>query len=66
MERIDKSIRPMFVVVDRDGMVFSGMKDGYYDWSHNWVNAKPLYKENTEKLLAENPGAELMKESDIL
>lgn len=56
----------MFVVVDRDGMVFSGMKDGYYDWSHNWVNAKPLYKENTEKLLAENPGAELMKESDIL
>jgi len=68
MKRKYKKSKPdaaMFVVVNKDGMVFAGLRGGHYFWSNNWSEAKPLYKENTIMLLQENKGAELIKEKDF-
>ena len=57
---------PMYVVINRDGEVFTGLKGGYTQWSGNWFEAKPLHVENTTRLLEENIGTELINEEELL
>jgi hypothetical protein len=56
----------MYVVINREGEVFTGLKGGYTQWSGNWFEAKPLHVENTTRLLEENIGAELINEEELL
>jgi hypothetical protein len=56
----------MYVVINRDGEVFTGLKGGYTQWSGNWFEAKPLHVENTTRLLEENIGTELINEEELL
>jgi hypothetical protein len=56
---------PMFVIINREGEVYTGLIRGYTQWSYNWQQAKPLYVENTSILLEENRGAELINEEEI-
>jgi hypothetical protein len=53
-----------FVVVNKNGQVFTGLKGGYPDYSDDWSEAKPLFINNTELLLREY-GTELIKESEL-
>ena len=53
----------MYVVVNKHGEVFTGLIKGSI---HDWSQAKPLFKENTSRLLEENFGAELVKEEEII
>jgi hypothetical protein len=56
----------MYVVINREGEVFTGLKGGYIQWSYNWLEAKPLHKENTTWLLEFNSEAELINEEELL
>ena len=56
----------MYVVINKEGEVFTGLLGGYTQWSYNWVEAKPLQKENTSWLLKHNLGAELIKEEELI
>jgi hypothetical protein len=56
----------MYVVINREGEVFTGLIRGYTQWSYDWKSAKPLHVENTTRLLEENIGAELIKEEEII
>jgi hypothetical protein len=60
------SKNPMYVVINREGEVFTGLIKGYTQWSYDWKQAKSLYVENTSRLLEENIGAELIKEEEII
>ena len=60
------SKNPMYVVINREGEVYTGLIRGYTQWSYNWKQAKPLYVENTTLLLEENRGAELINEEEII
>jgi len=60
-----KPIQPeTFVVVNRDGQAFIGLKGGYPVYSDDWSEAKPLHKDNTYHLLREN-GTELLNTSEL-
>jgi hypothetical protein len=59
------SKNPMYVVINREGEVYTGLIKGYTQWSYDWKQAKPLYVENTSILLEENRGAELINEEEI-
>jgi hypothetical protein len=61
-----KPFPQMYVILNKYGQVFTGMKKGYIQWSDNWLEAKPLFKENTTLLLQENKGAELIKEEELI
>jgi hypothetical protein len=65
MKRKPLPHRPEFVIVNKQGQVFSGMKQGYYDWSDDWLQAKPLYRENTQYVLEEHPHSELIDLKDF-
>jgi len=56
----------MYVVVNKQGQVFAGMRYGYFRWSNDWKQAKPLYEDNTQKLFQEYSNLELVKEEEIL
>ena len=56
----------MFVIINREGEVYTGLLNGYTQWSYDWKQAKPLHVENTTRLLEENMGAELIKEEEII
>lgn len=56
----------MYVVINKHGEVFAGLRRGHYTWSDDWSKAKPLYKENTTLLLEENKHSEIIKETDLL
>lgn len=56
----------MYVVVNKEGEVFAGFYEGNVQWSYNWATSKPLFKENTSWLLELHPGAELIKEEEII
>jgi hypothetical protein len=60
------SKNPMYVVINREGEVYTGLIKGYTQWSYDWKQAKPLYVENTSILLEENRGAELINEEEII
>jgi hypothetical protein len=60
------SKNPMYVVINREGEVYTGLIRGYTQWSYDWKQAKPLYVENTTLLLEENMGAELINEKEII
>tara|TARA_S200002703_G_scaffold65203_1_gene56307 strand:- start:2537 stop:2740 length:204 start_codon:yes stop_codon:yes gene_type:complete len=64
--RYRKSPSPstMYVVINQDGEVFTGLRGGYPCYSSNWSEAKPLNKLNTSFLLREK-GTELIKESEL-
>ena len=64
-----KKSRPfsqMYVLINKEGEIYAGLKRGYIQWSDNWLEAKPLFKENTAWLLEFNPGAELIKEEELI
>jgi hypothetical protein len=65
MKRKPLPYRTEFVIVNKRGQVFSGMKQGYYDWSDDWSQAKPLYRENTQYVLEEHPQSELIDLKDF-
>ena len=54
----------MYVVINQDGEVFTGLKGGYPVYSNDWSQAKPLFITNTTHLLKEK-GTELIKESEL-
>ena len=56
----------MFVIINREGEVYTGLLNGYTQWSYDWKQAKPLHVENTTRLLEENMGAELINEEEII
>jgi len=56
--------RDKYVVLNRDGGVFIGLRGGYPQYSYDWDKAKPLHIENTSYLLKEK-GTELIKETEL-
>jgi len=54
----------MYVVLNQDGEVFTGIKGGKFQYSSNWSEAKPLGIDHTGYLLREK-GNELIKETEI-
>ena len=56
----------MFVIINREGEVYTGLLNGYTQWSYDWKQAKSLHVENTTRLLEENIGAELINEEEII
>jgi hypothetical protein len=54
----------MYVIINQNGEVFTGLKKGYPEYSWDWSQAKPLFIENTKYLLRET-GTELIKESEL-
>ncbi len=54
----------MYVVINQNREVFTGLRKGYPDYSYDWSQAKPLFIENTKYLLREQ-GTELIKESEL-
>jgi len=54
----------MYVVLNQDGEVFTGIKRGKFQYSSNWSEAKPLGIDHTGYLLREK-GNELIKETEI-
>ena len=55
----------MYVVINKEGEVYTGLIRGDINWSYNWSEAKPLFKESTTWLLKHNPGAELINEKEL-
>ena len=55
----------MYVVINKEGEVYTGLKQGNAQWSYDWSEAKPLFKQSTSWLLRYNPGAEMVKEEEI-
>jgi len=55
----------MYVVINKEGEVYTGLIRGNINWSYNWSEAKPLFKESTTWLLKHNPGAELINEKEL-
>ena len=48
MKKRSKYIAPeRYVVVNQDGAVFTGLKGGEFQYSHDWSEAKPLDLSNT-------------------
>jgi len=56
----------MYVVINKEGEVYTGLYGGDTQWSYDWFEAKPLQKENTSWLLRHNPGAEIIKEEELI
>ena len=54
----------MYVVLNQDGEVFTGIKRGKFQYSSDWSEAKPLGIDHTGYLLREK-GNELIKETEI-
>lgn len=53
-----------YVVMNQDGEVFSGILGGQFQYSENWLEAKPLPLSNTMMLMTD-PKNELIKESEL-
>ena len=67
MKRAYRKSQPhdqMYVVINKHGEVYAGMIQGDLQWSYDWSQAKPLYKNNTERL-CEVGKYELIKEEEI-
>jgi len=65
MKKRSKYIAPeRYVVVNQDGAVFTGLKGGEFQYSHDWSEVKPLDLSNTYYLMREK-GNELIKESEL-
>ena len=56
----------MYVVINKHEEVFAGFLRGQIQWSHDWFEAKPLFIQNTTRLLQEHFGAEVIKEEELL
>lgn len=54
-----------YIVVNKEGETYAGMLQGSPCWTLDWNQAKHLKKENTQKLLIHNLGAELIEEKDL-
>ena len=50
-----------YLIVNREGEAYAGMVRGSLVWTHIWAQGKLLYKENTARILALNPGTELLE-----
>ena len=51
-----------FIVLNQNGQVFAGLKEGYPNYSDDWSEAEPLSINNTAILLREK-GTELISEN---
>jgi hypothetical protein len=51
----------MYLVVNGNDEVYSGMKYGFLTWSFDWNEGKPLHKENTNKLMNIYPNTQLLE-----
>jgi len=56
---------PRFVVIDEDGLIFTGLSKGEPQWSWDWEKAKPLIKENTRCLLTYFKNTKLINYKDL-
>ena len=63
MRRV-KQIEQRYVVMNQDGEVFSGILGGQFQYSEDWLKAKPLPLDNTTMLMTE-PGNELVEEEEL-
>jgi hypothetical protein len=63
--RKSKPYPQMYVVMNKDGEVFTGLLKGNISWSYDWSEAKPLFKESTTWLLREYSEAEIIKKEEI-
>ena len=65
MRKKTKYIAPeYYVIVNQDGEVYTGLRGGKFQYSHDWSKAKPLGLSNTQYLMKEK-GNELIKESEL-
>jgi len=68
MKTVRKRNKPVqeetYVVVNRDGQVFVGLKGGYPSYSDDYSEAKPLFIDNTRYLLKE-AGTELINSKEL-
>jgi hypothetical protein len=53
-----------FIVLNQNGQVFAGLKEGYPNYSDDWSEAKPLSINNTSILLREK-GTELINTKEL-
>jgi hypothetical protein len=62
MRKKDKEPREQFyLVINADGLAFSGLKHGTPQWEMNWNEAKPLLLDNTTFLREYYPKTELLE-----
>ena len=54
----------LYVVMNQNGEVFTGIKRGKFQYSSDWSEAKPLGIDHTAYLLREK-GNELIKETEL-
>ena len=62
-QSIDK--RQYYIVLNQNNEVFTGLKKGYFNWSSDWLEAKPLEYQSTTYLKLENKNIELIKEEEF-
>lgn len=61
-----KDKQPMYVLLRDNGQVFAGLKYGYFHWSDDWNEAKPLYKESTKYIFRQQElNLELIEENEF-
>jgi hypothetical protein len=53
--------RKEYIIVNQEGEAYIGMIYGSLFWSHNWKEAKVLYKEHTSRILEHYPKTEIIE-----
>jgi len=64
--RRDLETEPFYVVLNQQGEVFIGLKQGRPVYSSDWSEAKPLNISNTTMLKYLNQKIELIKEEEFI
>lgn len=54
-----------YVIVNKEGEVFTGLIAGIAQWSEDWKKAKILAGNSTDRILKHYPGTELIKEEEL-
>lgn len=63
--RKDEVPQPFYVILNQQGEVFAGLKQGRPVYSSDWSEAKPLNISNTTMLKYLNQKIELIKEEEF-
>ena len=64
--RKDEVPQPFYVILNQQGEVFAGLKQGRPVYSSDWSEAKPLNISNTTMLKYLNQKIELIKEEEFI
>jgi hypothetical protein len=56
---------PMYVIISKEGQIYTGLKSGSPQWSYNWDEGKSLFEESTSWLLKEYSGVEMINKEEI-